>query len=115
MRRGTTPDYLLTIDKYDLTDTTVFVTLEQSSRELTLTGYRLDIQYDAEHECSQIIFRLTQQETLSLGEGMAKIQVRFIDDTGTALATNIGTVAVKPVLYEEVIAYADGTNPTSEP
>ena len=115
MRRGTTPDYLLTIDKYDLTDTTVFVTLEQGSRELTLTGDRLDIQYDAEHECSQIIFRLTQQETLSFGDGIAKIQVRFIDESGTALETKICTVAVKPVLYEEVIAYAGGTNHTSEP
>lgn len=114
MIRGTTPDYLLTVVGYNLTGTTVFVTLGQGSHEVTLTGDRLTILYD-DNDRSRITFRLTQQETLSLGEGMAKIQVRFIDETGTALATNIGTVAVKPVLYEEVIAYADGTNPTSEP
>lgn len=103
MRRGTTPDYILTVAGYDLTECSVFVTLAQKGEKLTLNNDRLDISY--ENDVSTITFRLTQEETLSLKNGSADVQVRFIDANGEARATNIGLISVFPVLLEEVISY----------
>ena len=108
MRRGTTPDYLLTVAGFDLTACAVFVTLAQYSKNITLTGERLLIAYDDKAAMSSIVFNLTQDETLSLSSGNVEIQVRFIDGDGTAQATEIKSIPVLPILFEEVIAYGDG-------
>ena len=107
MRRGTTPDYILTVAGYDLTACDVYVTLAQFVQEITLTGVRLDISYDSETQASSIVFCLTQAETLRFKTGNAEIQVRFIDANGVAQATEIKSVPVMPVLFEEVIEYGD--------
>lgn len=109
MRKGTTPDYILTIPGYDLRESAVFVTIRQDGRQLTLTGDRLDIQYDdGDDGATAIAFRLTQAETLGLRPGQAQIQVRWVASDGTALCTGIDTIGVAPVLLEEVIAYGTG-------
>ena len=56
MRRGTTPDYILTVAGYDLTACDVYVTLAQFVQEITFTGVRLDISYDSETQASSIVF-----------------------------------------------------------
>lgn len=125
MRRGTTPDYIATIPGYDLRACAVYVTIAQSGKQATLTGGRLEIEYDPPTEgdapgggaagCAgepcgdvggtSIRFRLTQEETLGMRAGQASVQARWIDLEGTALATEIGTISIMPVLLEEVIAY----------
>lgn len=105
MRRGTTPDFLLTVPGRDLTDKTVLVTIIGGGI-LKLTGTRLSVTYDESD--SHILFRLTQEETFKLQEGEAYIQVRFIDSEGLADATDSGTITVKKVLIDEVITYEGG-------
>lgn len=106
MIRGTTPHYTLTIEGYDLTQMTVFVTIRRGDcRTLTLTNDRLTIGY-ADNKTS-IAFTLTQEETLMLREGTGKIQVRFIDADGDAQATEIGRITIGPVLQDGKISYEE--------
>ena len=105
MIRGTTPEYTLTVEGFDLTDQTVFVTVSQGVAAVTKTGSDISVVYDGEN--SDIMFSLTQQDTLSLKPGKASVQVRFIDAGGVAQATDIAELDVGQVLLERVIAYAD--------
>ena len=110
MRRGTTPDYILAVTGEDLRNSAIFVTVRQGSEVITLAGNRLTVAYDGEMDgCTSIMFRLTQRETLALKAGQASVQARWVDADGTALATEIKTIGIMPVLLEEVIAY-DGTS-----
>lgn len=105
MRRGTTPTYALTVDGFDLTDKTVYVTIAQGTRKITLTNDRLAITSD--ETGSSAIFELSQAETLAFKNGSASVQMRFIDSAGEAWATDIGSLSIDPVLLEREIAYAD--------
>lgn len=107
MIRGTTPDYILTIDGYDLSDKTVFVTISQNGQKLTKTNSELSIA--ADESGSTIAFVLSQRDTLRLKVGSAEVQVRFIDADGTAWATEIATLTVSKVLLERVIEYGNDT------
>lgn len=107
MIRGTTPDYILTIDGYDLSDKTVFVTISQNGQKLTKTNSELSIATD--ESGSTIAFVLSQRDTLRLKVGSAEVQVRFIDADGTAWATEIATLTVSKVLLERVIEYGNDT------
>lgn len=108
MIRGTTPDYVLTLDGVDLSDQTVYVTIAQGNKKLTLAGDRLSI--TATVDGSEIAFTLTQEDTLGLTVGGATVQVRFIDKNGHAEATDIASLIVRQVLLEDVIEYADDTD-----
>lgn len=62
MRRGTTPTYTLGIDGYDLSNMTVYVTIQGIyGQQVTKTGADLSIASD--ETGSTIVFRLTQEET----------------------------------------------------
>ena len=102
MVRGTTPDYILTVQGYDLTDKTVYVTIRQGQKQITKTD---DLSIAYSEGATTIAFSLTQEETLALAEGSASVQVRFIDSEGMALATNIKQLQVRKVLLERTIAY----------
>lgn len=108
MIRGTTPDYVLTLDGVDLSNKTVYVTIAQGNKKLTLTGEQLSVTVTADG--SEIAFTLSQEDTLKLSIGEATVQVRFIDETGHAEATEIVSLTVKRVLLERVIEYADDTD-----
>lgn len=103
MIRGTTPDYVLTLPGIDLTGMTVYVTIRQKNREITLTGAELTVASDGED--STIAFMLTQKQTLMLNEGQASVQVKFIDASGTVGATKIGRLTIDKALLEKVIEY----------
>ena len=103
MIRGTTPDYILTVDA-DLSDKTVYVTISQLRTRLTLTGDDLSIATDSEG--STIAIRLTQQQTLGLAVGKAEVQVKFIGEDGKTQATNIQPLMVDRALLERVVEYA---------
>lgn len=102
MIRGTTPDYILTVDA-DLSDKTVYVTISQLRTRLTLTGDDLSIATD--ESGSTIAIRLTQQQTLGLAVGRAEVQVKFIDAEGITRATDIRPLTVDRALLERVVEY----------
>lgn len=103
MIRGTTPDYVLTLPGIDLDGMTVYVTIEQKDREITLSGDELTVVSDGED--STIAFMLTQEQTLALNEGQASVQVKFIDAAGVVGATKIGRLTIDKALLEKVIEY----------
>ena len=102
MIRGTTPDLILTLP-VDLTDCTVYVTLGRKPRLVTKTGEDLVVTPGATSSTIEVWF--TQEDTLSLREGQAEIQVRFIDSEDKAYATNCKNVVIGKVLLEGVINY----------
>lgn len=102
MIRGTTPDYILTVDA-DLSDKTVYVTISQGRVQITLTGDDLSIATD--EGGSTIAIRLTQKQTLGLRAGEAEVQVKFIDAEGITCATDIQTLTVDRALLDRVVRY----------
>ena len=109
MMQGTTPPYILTVKGWDLTDKTVFVTLEgRNHSQVTKTGDDLTIVYSDND--STIAFRLTQKETFALKAGDIAVQVRFIDADGIANGTNIVWVQNLRVLLQKIIQYAGEVN-----
>ena len=105
MIRGTTPYCVLTVRGRDLTDKTVYVTLSQDGKKLTLTGDRLRMAY--KDGAPAIVVCLTQQETLNFRVGALDVQVRFIDAEDDADATKIKQLRVDRVLLEEVIEHGE--------
>ena len=107
MIRGTTPDYILTLSNYDLSDKRVYVTISQRGRQITRTNEDLEIAVDASEQTtvSTIAFALTQLETLGFIEGSAAIQVKAIDSDGHVDGTNITAIQIDRALLERVIAY----------
>ena len=99
MRRGTTPAIVLTVDA-DITSYTVYVTMQNYRKQVTVSGDRLLMEYA--NSKTTISFGLTQEETLAFGTGTCEVQVRAIHD-GTAIATDIQTIDVGRILKEGVI------------
>ena len=106
MYQGTTPSYELEIAGYDLTDATVFVTLQGGNKQLTLEGDRLEITYDSTNEKSTVGFGFSQEETFQLPTGTLRVQVRWVDDEDQAYTTEEGSLTVNSVLLKKVIEYA---------
>ena len=106
--RGTTPDYVLVLNGYDLTGKTVFVTLAQGGLKTTLTGDRLTIV--AGESGSTIAFELTQAETLRYKVGDVEVQLKCIDERGHVDASGTGRLTIDRALLEREISYADDTN-----
>lgn len=102
MIRGTTPDYILVVNA-DLSDKTVYVTIRQGGKKLTMTGDALMIATD--ETGSTIAIRLTQEQTLGFFAGAAEVQVKFIGADGTTRATNIWPITVSRALLERVVEY----------
>ena len=101
--RGTTPDFIITVRGRDLTDKTVYLTIEQGEKEMTKTGDELRVTSDGTD--TEIAFSFTQEDTLGLREGHAEVQIRFIDEDGYAESTEIGRIVIRRVLLERVISY----------
>lgn len=101
--RGTTPDYILEIENVDLSDKTVYVTIAQGNLKITKTGDALEIVRT--EGGTTISFRMSQEDTLGLKEGIAFVQVKFIDAAGIADGTEIGTFVINKALLEKVIEY----------
>ena len=99
--RGTTPTYTFTFNGLSLyTVNDVYITFEQTGGT-ELTKHSPDVVI--EPMGNKAILTLTQTETLSFSKGSVKVQLRAIDENGTAVATAIFTDKVNEVLYEGVI------------
>lgn len=94
MRRGTTPKLTL-IAEFDWTGYTVQVTLKENDIELVLEGERLSVNKGT------IEVTLTQEETLMFTK---KAQAQIKAKLGSSVvATDIASIAVLPILNEEVM------------
>lgn len=103
MIKGTTPTFLITVTGGTMEGATPFATLRQGKHELTKSGEEL-VKERGEDYCALAV-SLTQDETLQFERGKAELQVRWVYEDGTAGATGIQAVAVKPILKQEVIAH----------
>lgn len=101
--RGTTPDYILTLEGYDITGKTVYVTLSQGRNAVTLTGDRLSAAVD--QSGSTVAFSLTQEDTLAFVQGTVDVQLKAIDAAGDVDATGIGQIEIDRALLGRVIDY----------
>jgi hypothetical protein len=101
MRRGTTPTLTCTVNGADLSSTTFYVTIEQDEVELNIKNPDCKT---TETGC-EITVVLTQEQTLQLRSGRAQIQIRWIDENGTASATPVKTLDVEKILKEGEISY----------
>lgn len=113
MRQGTTPIETLTVAQ-EFDNCNVYVTIDQDGTQITKASRTSDDieitkNYDDEgnFESSSIALYLTQAETLRLEVGTARVQVRWIDFTGNAYGTDIGTVNIEESLLQEVIEYGN--------
>lgn len=102
--RGTTPDYILTLEGYDLTGKTTYVTLAQGRDTVTLTGDRLTVAVD--QSGSTVAFALTQEDTLAFSPGTVAVQLKAISESGNVDATGIGQIQIDRALLGRVISYA---------
>ena len=80
MRRGTTPTITINVTGETFENSTMYVTIEQSSLQITKTGDDVEI-YPTESGCTVALF-LTQEETLQFAKGSARLQIRWITSDG---------------------------------
>jgi hypothetical protein len=107
MYQGTTPSIVFTINGYDLTTATVYVSFKYGNEVLTKVSPTVQVSYDSEK--STIVCPLTQEETLAITKSSAVAQIRFIYENGLAYATNKAEINVESVIYKEVIEYGGAT------
>ncbi len=107
MRRGTTPTISINATGETFVGSRVFVTIAQGKLLITKTGAQVGITPDIDHNSSVVTVSLTQEETLSLDKGEARIQIRWITSNGHAAASPIKTVNIAPILMDGVITYGD--------
>lgn len=102
MRRGTTP-YITIRTNQSLTGySAVVVTIEDNmGTEISVDNKsgRMEI------TGSQVVVKLTQEQTLALSKGGLKLQIRAADSAGeNAIASNIMTGRMEDILKEGVLS-----------
>lgn len=127
MRQGTTPIVSLTIDverdKDDnivpssvLDNCNVYVTIDQNGEQITKSSRESsDIEITKNYSeddptrriSTTVAMYLTQEETLGLEVGNARVQLRWINILDEAFASDIATIKIDESLLEGVIDYGN--------
>ena len=98
MRRGTTPTLKIHVKGIDLSELqTIYVTIKQSNKEVTKSGYDLLIDEDV------IYVPLSQEDTLTFDRSCAWVQMRATTKEGMAIASNIRMLKMEEILKDGVI------------
>lgn len=113
IRQGTTASLDIVLEEEAIQNCTVYVTIDQGSRQLTKSNYRHDPSftivpvYDSKGEqiASNITVVFSQAETLRLKPGHGKVHVRWINEDGVADGSEIGRIEIPKSLYKGVIVY----------
>jgi len=99
MRRGSTPTNVFDVN-VDLTDAKVYVDYEQDGKiVLEKTGTDLTVATDS------VTVVLSQEDTLAFHDGRVLIQLRYVDQFGTADASNIISTTAERIIKDGVIQY----------
>jgi len=106
MYRGTTPTIPIRVKGVDLTGVHAFLTFEnpRTKEQLTLESPR-DFTFYIDGEDSISTITLTQEQTLSLNASAHDVQIRWINESGSASTTKVQKINVNNVLLEGVIHY----------
>ena len=107
IRRGSTPTISVTAQGVDLTESTVYVTIEQSDIQVTKVVPSTDGSgwMEKKGNDTDVCVILSQAETLKLRPTKAQIQLRWIEADGTSHVSDIKTLTLTKTLLEGVIAY----------
>lgn len=100
MYRGTTPTIQINVNgSDDLTSyKSIYVTFKQMPSVLIeKTKEEIDVNPDS------VTIQLTQEDTLQFQPGAVMVQLRAVDESGMAIASNITTIQAERILKEGVI------------
>lgn len=103
--RGTTPTVTSTISPPEvLEDATLHLCFNQEDKNILLKSTQ-DLTVDA--LSGKVEVDLTQEETLMFSPGVADVQLRGVDQAGSAWATDIKKMQVLKILENSVIVYGE--------
>lgn len=112
-RQGTTPIVVCQVAQ-EFDGSNVYVTIDQNGTQVTKasrTSEAVEVKkhYDGNGNFaySTVAVYLTQPETLGFDVGVARVQIRWVDYTGDAFATNISQFRITESLLQEVIQYGN--------
>lgn len=110
IRRGTTPTLTITAESIDLTDKTIYITIDQANgRQITKLYPNNDgsVWLERVGENTDINVYLSQHDTMAFHPGRAEVQIRWIEEDGTAHASEIKNITLTKTLLEGVIKYVE--------
>lgn len=110
IRRGATPILVITAKDADLIGTTVYVTIAQANgRKLTkmYPNNNGSVTLEASGDDTKVKVFLSQKDTLGFHQGKAEVQLRWIEEDGTAHVSNIKSINLSRTLLEGVIRYVE--------
>lgn len=116
LRPGTTPLLTAVVDGEAIQDATVYVTIDMNGRQFTKSNYyddgnvTLTAMYDddSNQTGTQVDVQYSQEETLCLRPGYAKIEIGWVFSDGSADKTDIGRITIPDSLYKGVMIYGRG-------
>lgn len=103
MRRGTTPTITFAFEGMTFEHCKLDATLSQGDTLIVFENPEVTVDGD---DCT-VNLRLTQEDTLSLQNGRATIQFRWVDELGNADASDKYPIVIKDVQHDGVITYED--------
>ena len=112
IKPGTTPLLTVIVDNEDITEATVYVTIDAKDRQLVKStkSNRGDIMlapaYDGETFIgTQVSVQYSQAETLCLRPGYASVEIGWVDSEGVADKSDLARLKIPKALYRGVMAH----------
>lgn len=120
MKPGTTPILNAVVGGVDITEATVYIAIETGDYTHVKSNkdnddlISLDPVYDENEHIigTEITAIYTQEETLQLSPGNAKIEIGWVFDDDSADKTNIGRVLIPKTLIKGVMRYGRNNSET---
>lgn len=106
MYQGTTPVLLLEVDT-DLTGDTVQVAFRSATGQVFMKAAP-DVEIQPGTDNTLIIVKFTQEETFQIPEGVCQIEIRWVDESGSADKADVVSVDVIGSITKNVITYQGG-------
>lgn len=110
IRRGTTPTLTITAEGIDLIGKSLYITIAQANNgQLTKIFPNEDgsVWLETVGDDTIINVYLSQHDTLAFHPGRAELQIRWIEEDGTAHASDIKNITLTKTLLEGVIKYVE--------
>ena len=108
MYQGTTPSIPITFEGVNLLEAKVYLSV-YDERKKVLHTYESgrDFYINVNGSDSETMLSMSQEDTLSLGEGLCFIQGRWVFPDGVAGATQRAAIQIQSVLMKDVIEYGE--------